>query len=331
MKPSVLLVASALIAFAGAAHAQTIPANDVVRVNFEPVGTIAGEVAGRIRFDGSGQPLRPQASVANSPSFNQSNLVGGSGASTITAGNSSLFLSFCLERDDYANPGAQYFYRLSDYAAFGGANNPNPPSNSTPFDPTNATHSDQLSFRSAYLFRQFWDAALTGYDFTGSGRGADANSLQMAFWMMEGEVQLPEFGSLSSANQTSLTNAGFDATNYNLVRSMLLNEANANGSTTLSVGSTGETSLPIDRLAETLSFLNLARLNANLNTDYGVRVLNLWSSATTQTWQTRGQDFMVVIQTQTSIIPLPPAAMAGLGTLLGLGAMSFGRRRRIAN
>jgi hypothetical protein len=326
MKTTTSLVAVALLAVAGAAHGQTIPATDVVRVNFDPVGSIAGEVAGRIR----NVTLAPQASVANSPSFNQSNLVGGSGSSQITTGNSSLFLSFCLERDDYASPGAQYFYRLTDYAAFGGANNANP-SAGTVFNPANLSHTDQLSFRSAYLFRQFWDATLTGYDFTGSGRAGDANSLQMAFWMMEGEVQLPLFSSLSSANQATLTTAGFGSVNYNLVRDMLIAEANANGSANLSVGGTGETSLPIDRWIETLSFLNLALTNANQTTDYGVRVINLWSNASNQTWETRGQDFMVVVPTATSIIPLPPAGMAGVATLLGLGAMSAGRRRRISN
>jgi len=329
MKTSALLVASTLIAFAGAAHAQPIQASDVVRVNFEPAGTIAGEIAGRIRFDGTGQPLRPQASVPAAPTFNTSNLIGGTGASQITAANSSLFLSFCVERIDFASPNVHYSYRLSDSAAFGGANNPTPTSG-TVFNPLNSSHVDRLSYRSAYLFRQFWDATLTGYDFNGSGRANDANSLQMAFWLMEGELQLPQFSALSAADQTALTGGGFNATNYNLVRNMLIGEANANGTPNLSVGAAGQLSLSIDRWVETLSFLNLARLNANSSTDYGVRVLNLWTSATTQTWDTRGQDYMVVIQTQTSIIPLPPSSMAGLGTLLGLGAASVCRRRSIA-
>ncbi|MFO0376447.1 MAG: hypothetical protein ACK51N_05305 [bacterium] len=335
MNKNVLTATALILTISGAAAAQSIPASNVIRVNFEPVGTITGEVAGRIH----GLQLAPQASLASSPSFNTSNLIGGSGVSQITTTNSSLFLSFCLERDDFASAGTQYFWQQNNYAAMGGANNPDPSSGSVAFNPADPTHTDPMSFRTAYLFRQFWDGSLTGYDFTGSGRGNDANSLQMAFWLMEGELQLPALSganALSSSNQTALQTAlGMTASAfadfYTTLRNMLLAEANAGAAPSLTMGSaTSDMQMPADRWAETLMFLDNARSNANASAAYGVSVLNLWSSNTDLRWGTRGQDFMVVTSVpQTSVIPLPPAAWAGMSTRAVLGLTARARRRRL--
>lgn len=58
---------------------------------------------------------------------------------------------------------------------------------------------------------------------------------------------------------------------------------------------------------------------ANPNNFYGVRVLQLFNAS-----GTNAQDLL-------TIVPLPPAAYAGMGTLAGVIGMGYIRRRRLAN
>ncbi len=58
----------------------------------------------------------------------------------------------------------------------------------------------------------------------------------------------------------------------------------------------------------------------------GVRVLRLWSNYNAQTGVYSG-----FRQDQLTIVPLPPAAFAGLGTLAGVIGLGYIRRRRLAN
>lgn len=64
--------------------------------------------------------------------------------------------------------------------------------------------------------------------------------------------------------------------------------------------------------------------NNNLGRDWGVRVLQLWAQDATGAYTVFRQD-------QLTIVPLPPAAYAGLSTLAGVIGLGYIRRRRLAN
>lgn len=76
-------------------------------------------------------------------------------------------------------------------------------------------------------------------------------------------------------------------------------------------------------LAQSL-FAWAADSNNNLGRDWGVRVLQLWAQDATGAYTVFRQD-------QLTIVPLPPAAFAGLGTLAGVIGLGYIRRRRLAN
>lgn len=70
------------------------------------------------------------------------------------------------------------------------------------------------------------------------------------------------------------------------------------------------------------NYVNWAIAQAAVDTtDYGVRVLSLWSA-----WGPNGGHGDR--QDQLTIIPLPPAAWAGLGSLAGVMAIGYVRRRK---
>jgi hypothetical protein len=89
------------------------------------------------------------------------------------------FETFCVEKNEYFNPGSTYYYSISDGAINGGISGGNP---------------DPLSIGSAWLYSQFAHGTLAGYDYsTLGGSSTSAASLQEAFWWLEGEVSGQNF------------------------------------------------------------------------------------------------------------------------------------------
>jgi hypothetical protein len=78
-----------------------------------------------------------------------------------------LFSTFCLERNEYFNPGAaMYVGSITDSAVHGGYSGGDP---------------DQISFQTAYLYYE-WATGLI------ANTVANANDLQLAIWSLEGEI-----------------------------------------------------------------------------------------------------------------------------------------------
>jgi hypothetical protein len=87
-----------------------------------------------------------------------------------------LFRTFCIEKDEYFNPGSQYKVGgISTFAFAGGVN-------------TNS--GDPIDFLTAYLYTEFRHGTLFGYDYTKNSveHVKDANSLQIAIWFIEQEL-----------------------------------------------------------------------------------------------------------------------------------------------
>lgn len=96
----------------------------------------------------------------------------------------STFQSFCLEKNEGFRFNTLYYVVVNDKAVPGGAGGPSP----DPLDP-----------RTAWLYNEFADCTLDGYDFddTGIGRLASASALQEAIWYLEEEIPSIQAGSLT--------------------------------------------------------------------------------------------------------------------------------------
>ena len=94
------------------------------------------------------------------------------------------FQSFCLEMNEYLSFGETYFVDVSDVAVNGGRGGPSP----DPLDP-----------RTAWLYNEFLNETLPGYDFDNNdiGRKSSARALQYAFWYLEEELSRIRSGSLA--------------------------------------------------------------------------------------------------------------------------------------
>jgi MYXO-CTERM domain-containing protein len=88
--------------------------------------------------------------------------------------SNSYFETFCVERNEYISIGHTYYVDLSTEAKRGGVGGGSP---------------DPLSPLTAYLYSQFIDGTLVGYDYanTGIGRNASADALQKVIWYIEDE------------------------------------------------------------------------------------------------------------------------------------------------
>jgi hypothetical protein len=109
-------------------------------------------------------------------------------------GVAGTFQTFCVEEQEYIYPySATYTVVFSDNAVNGGGG-------AGPLG-------DPLSVGTAYLYHEFANGTLAGYDYTTvAGRHASAAELQNAIWYLE-----QEGGYISSAYQTLLTtNVGID-------------------------------------------------------------------------------------------------------------------------
>jgi hypothetical protein len=91
------------------------------------------------------------------------------------------FQTFCIEENENFSPGSAYNYRINTGAVKGGAG-----ANAT--DPFTGNSMDNISIGTAWLYDQFSDGTLSGYNYTyGSGRSATAGALQNAIWWLENE------------------------------------------------------------------------------------------------------------------------------------------------
>jgi hypothetical protein len=136
-----------------------------------------------------------QYSYSNGGEFQVTEFVGGTVPSmapqVYLAG---YFQTFCIEKNEYFSPGAQYVWSVSSEAKFGGVSRDDPyAADRAPGENYGDTGSgDALSPETAYLYTQFWDGVLSNYDYTvdtsGGHRTESAGALQMAIWYLEGEV-----------------------------------------------------------------------------------------------------------------------------------------------
>ena len=96
----------------------------------------------------------------------------GGGEFNATTSANGNFVTFCLEYSEHIQMGVQYYYQLSTATT---ANN------------------DPISLATAWLYNQFLNGTLAGYDYTpdiGSevGHRHSANALQRAIWFLEDET-----------------------------------------------------------------------------------------------------------------------------------------------
>jgi len=94
--------------------------------------------------------------------------------------------SFCIERNEYIRLGKTYYAVVSTKARKGGAGGPHP----DPLDP-----------RTAWLYNEFLNGTLPGYDFEDDdiGRKTSAAALQKAIWYLEEEISSVPSGSLAES------------------------------------------------------------------------------------------------------------------------------------
>jgi hypothetical protein len=107
--------------------------------------------------------------------------------------NGSTFPSFCLETNEYISFGSTYYVEINDKAVNGGIGGGSP----DPLDP-----------RTAWLYNQFLNGTLDGYQFNGSNTAHrnSAAALQKAIWFIEDEIRQPAPGTLA-ASFVGLANA----------------------------------------------------------------------------------------------------------------------------
>jgi len=87
----------------------------------------------------------------------------------------SVFPSFCIEKNEYISFNKTYYVKINTAAVRGGLGGGSP----DPLDP-----------RTAWLYNEFLNETLTGYDFENDdiGRKTSAGALQNAIWYLEGEM-----------------------------------------------------------------------------------------------------------------------------------------------
>ena len=94
--------------------------------------------------------------------------------------DATTFISFCLQHTEYLNFTDQFHvdaistYTISDPASHGG----------------DVDGKDYLSAHTAFLYTQFREGTLSGYNYSGTERWSSADLLQNAFWMFEQEIAM---------------------------------------------------------------------------------------------------------------------------------------------
>jgi len=131
---------------------------------------------------------------ASSPDFAPGTM-GYNAAKTIYNGG---FETFCLETNEYFNPGSTYHYGITQGAINGGVSGGNP---------------DLISRGTAWLYLNFAHGTLAGYNYNiGAAGDASAAALQATIWWLEGEGANPNntFSTLvTSVSNYTADNNGF--------------------------------------------------------------------------------------------------------------------------
>jgi hypothetical protein len=100
------------------------------------------------------------------------------GEFTVTVNDAWSFISFCLQRSEYVDFTNEFHvdavttYAVSDPSENGG----------------DALGRDYLSSETAFLYTNFSNGTLAGYNYAGPDRGTSADQLQHAIWMFEQEL-----------------------------------------------------------------------------------------------------------------------------------------------
>jgi hypothetical protein len=115
----------------------------------------------------------------------------GSGIPGLPVG--SEFATFCMEKNEYIEFGQSYYAQASTYANAGGVGGQLP-----------GTQMDPLDSRTAWLYNEFLNRTLSGYDFsTTTGRKKSAEALQHAIWYLEQEETTSQINQLSTSLKSS--------------------------------------------------------------------------------------------------------------------------------
>jgi len=123
------------------------------------------------------------------------------------------FETFCLETNEYFNPGSTYNYGISQGAIHGGISGGDP---------------DLISRGTAWLYLQFAHGTLFGYDYHLNASGdASAAALQATIWYLEGEGGTANSAFLSLV-QSHVSNYTADNNGFYGVGALNLWDANGN-------------------------------------------------------------------------------------------------------
>jgi len=103
-----------------------------------------------------------------------------------------VYDTFCLEQYETMNWNTPYYVNdVSQYAVHGGT-----------------FTSDPISNRTAWLYYNYFNNMLAGYDYFGPTRAQSADALQLAIWYIENEIgSVVGYGGASTLAQTFLNNA----------------------------------------------------------------------------------------------------------------------------
>lgn len=134
------------------------------------VGIIAS-ATGMAMADGTGILTTGAYSSGSGGEFTATTISGFIGLSGLPADlDSETFQTFCLEVNETFSPGSTYNMVINTVAFAGGSGGP----------------FLALDERAAYLYHNFRNMTLTGYDYTAGGRQASAGDLQAALWYIQG-------------------------------------------------------------------------------------------------------------------------------------------------
>jgi hypothetical protein len=135
-------------------------------------------------------------------------------ATDLTAPIASPFLTFCLEQNEFFNPGTTYYVTVESVALFGGdglldiggkgtAGTVGPPRN------------DPISPMTAWLYSNALAGNLAGYGYSNSDAGNTA--LQYAIWHIENEEDAAPTGLAATLYSAAFANAGSDIGNVRVM------------------------------------------------------------------------------------------------------------------
>ena len=103
------------------------------------------------------------------------------------------FETFCVETNEFINPGSTYYYGISQNAINGGVG---------------GGHPDPISQGTAWLYLNFAQGSLSGYHYTtGSLGNQSAGDLQATIWWLEGETSINPNNTFSMAVVTQFGSA----------------------------------------------------------------------------------------------------------------------------